>query len=277
MLRTSSADVAEAMLLESGGEAAEAEADRSVGSARFLTIARVAAAAVIGMAFLSVFVRYAPFSSVAQTTEPVFSELDDLSNTKANPKSGSSPYDELDTWLFDGSWNTDPMHDGRANVSNAPRENRHDGNLCGDDEEIHNGLCYKKCILLTGGAASFRCSPFSCSNEHPCHLMHELVRLGLPCTGYDVGGNINGQTGECPHPPGTCLQGEELLLGICYKKCSTLTGGSFSKRIAPTTCCKASSDISCLDPFNLRNSLDFGVGIGKDTLPHVPLVSLTES
>jgi len=99
-----------------------------------------------------------------------------------------------------------------------------------------------------------------------------------PCSGYDV----NGKNG-CPHKPGACLVDEEYFLGLCYKKCSILTHGTYPHRIAAATCCKGEG-ATCLDIIAEDwTSASFNVGGGKgdnDTFTptnvHVPLQKLTE-
>jgi len=187
--------------------------------------------------------------------------------------------DAVSLWPLAGSW----PGKGAAPVPNAPVETQNDGNLCGDDEEEFVGLCYKKCALLTNRVAPIRTSSFSCCKNHPCGLTNEVFNV-KPCAGFDVGGSINGEQGECPHAEGTCLVNEEMILGICYKKCSVLTGGAYPLRVAATTCCKASSLAGCLNPMMLKTEFrGFSVGGGKgdgnpDTpaLPHGPMKSLTE-
>lgn len=41
--------------------------------------------------------------------------------------------------------------------------NRHDGNVCGADEESHQGMCYQKCSLLTSNAYPIRSTAWSFS------------------------------------------------------------------------------------------------------------------
>lgn len=102
---------------------------------------------------------------------------------------------------------------------------------------------------------------------------HEIL-----CDGYDVSAD-----GSCPHAPGACLEDEELLMGMCYKKCSVLTNGEFSNRVTPISCCKESG-VECFDITKVRNRLTYAVGGGKGdhdpstpSLIHAPQVSLTES
>merc|ERR1711879_631306 len=81
-----------------------------------------------------------------------------------------------------------------------PDEERHDGNVCEDSEELHAGLCYKRCSNLTNDEYPVRCSAFSCGKANPCFPDHEHAPSLIPGTGYDV----NGQ-GGLPHRPGGCL------------------------------------------------------------------------
>lgn len=47
-----------------------------------------------------------------------------------------------------------------------------------------------------------------------------------------------------------CCSFEEVFGGLCYKRCSILTNGTFTNRVAPNTCCKATA-INCMFPSNL--------------------------
>ncbi|CAE7180724.1 unnamed protein product, partial [Symbiodinium necroappetens] len=104
-----------------------------------------------------------------------------------------------------------------------------------------------------------------------------------PCDGFDVSGNLHGQHSACPHGEGTCLEDEELLLGMCYKKCSILTDGRFNHRVAATTCC-SETGLACFNPMNLKTDfVGFAVGGGKGdgsqatpSVPHLPMKELTE-
>lgn len=190
-------------------------------------------------------------------------------------------YEGLDKWLFNGQ-SFEHGAATSAGLPSAPLEDMHDGNTCGDDEELLNDLCYAKCSLLTHGSHPIRTSSFSCCESHPCSITNTKVNM-KPCAGFDVAGNINGEEGACPHPEGTCLQDEEVLLGMCYKKCSDLTQGKYPHRLAATTCC-STTGFGCLNPSNLKT--DFfnfpvggGEGDGNKATPaamHPPLTSLTE-
>jgi len=142
----------------------------------------------------------------------------------------------------------------------APQEDLHDGNICKSNEEFHAGLCYKKCSLLTGGMDVIRTSPWTCCESKPC-TTNQQIRIGLKviCVGYAVSGE-----GKCPHRPGSCLANEEMMLGVCYKKCSILTNQEFTHRIAPATCCKKTGTLSCLlFPWKSYSSKEFAVGGGR--------------
>eukprot|EP00933_Yihiella_yeosuensis_P010659 TRINITY_DN11742_c0_g1_i1.p1 TRINITY_DN11742_c0_g1~~TRINITY_DN11742_c0_g1_i1.p1 ORF type:complete len:330 (-),score=52.83 TRINITY_DN11742_c0_g1_i1:108-1013(-) len=164
----------------------------------------------------------------------------------------------------------------------TPKENLHDGNLCADDEEKFEDLCYKKCSILTGGTHPLRTTAFSCCQSDSldkCDLTNQKVNM-KPCAGFDVSGDINGQAGACPHSKGTCLQDEELYLGTCYKKCAILTTGLYTHRAGPFTCCKAAGVTNCLPLTSATKSsikFDIGGGTSKDErLPHKPESVLTE-
>jgi len=137
-------------------------------------------------------------------------------------------------------------------------ERVHNNKVCGDDEELLAGLCYRRCSLLTDGRDPIRTSPWTCCQSRPC-AMNQRGSLGshVTCSGYDVAGD-----GSCPHAPGVCLVDEELLLGVCYKKCSLLTEGKYPHRMTPMTCCERSG-LSCLDFRNDYTSKEFAVGGGE--------------
>lgn len=139
-----------------------------------------------------------------------------------------------------------------------PNETRGDGNHCADDEEELAGLCYAKCNSLTNGKYPFRQSAWHCCVRPNClgfflglcDCQHEI---GL-CSGFDIAGMQEGKA-ICPHKPGVCLVNEELFLGVCYMKCSLLTGGQYPFRVAAATCCKR-TDASCLIEDNLADSIN---------------------
>jgi len=122
---------------------------------------------------------------------------------------------------------------------------------CCDNEEMHMGLCYKKCSLLTNNSFPYRTSAFNCCKDASvlmCLLPSEedLSDSLVPGTGYDVDGH-----GSIPHPAGKCFDDEEDFLGTCYKTCSLLTFGEYPLRAAASTCCK---EQPCYNIFNLKSS-----------------------
>jgi len=177
----------------------------------------------------------------------------------------------------------------------APREHLHDGNPCADDEEFHAGLCYEKCSILTHNSHPWRQNAWSCCREEVCTPMHLLTgkccirHMGL-CSGWDIAGMQEGNA-VCPHKPGACLEDEELFLDICFMKCSILSQGKFSHRVAASTCC-ATNDMNCFIDEKLQTGLHGkshtdpmynvggGCGDGRNITkcsPHEPQQMLTES
>lgn len=165
----------------------------------------------------------------------------------------------------------------------APNEALHDGNKCPADEEEYpqtGGTCYKKCADLTGGTYPVRSSAFSCCKAEPCGIGNSMIHLSF-CGGFDVAGDAEGK--GCPSGEGACLKDEELLAGICYKKCSSFEGGDiYNHRVAPNICCRTKG-FRCLLPtyFRLRTEFATGGGAGDGTpdtpsQPHPPIQSLTE-
>jgi len=114
---------------------------------------------------------------------------------------------------------------------------------------------------LTGGMDPIRTSPWTCCSKEPCTINQKLdIGLQVACTGFAVAGDGS----SCPHLPGACLPSEELLLGVCYKKCRLLTNHAYPHRVAAATCCK-SSGLSCmLFPWYRYTSAEFASGGGRD-------------
>lgn len=163
----------------------------------------------------------------------------------------------------------------------VPAEDRDDGNVCANDEEPVKGLCYKKCSILTNEEYPIRTSAWTCCQSRPCGITNQRMSPSLPCTGYDVSGDDEGR--GCPHAPGACLADEEFSLGMCYKKCSILTGGQKPYRVAAATCCEEEG-INCFEHFwHSQTSKTFNVGGGRNDgdastprHPHLPMEELTE-
>jgi len=165
-----------------------------------------------------------------------------------------------------------------ADEAAAEEASLSDGNPCQDDEEPWGGLCYKTCRELTGGAHPKRSSPFTCcmpSASGSCGLKGESVKMGV-CSGYNVAGDSAG--GGCAHTHGKCLEGEEMHLGMCYKKCEDLTDGKYEHRVAASTCCNTAG-YHCfgIGSSSTDTAYDVGNGQGAQAIPHWPLKSLTEA
>jgi len=162
-------------------------------------------------------------------------------------------------------------------------QDRNDGNVCPEDEELHANLCYKKCSALTAGKYPIRTTAFSCCAEEPCSFFNSKFSNVLSyCSGFDVSGNSEGK--ECPHAPGSCMANEEFNLGMCYKKCAILTNNTFPFRSAASTCCRYNNHVACLDALNTLTKPEYNVGGGMDdghastpNITHAPMQRLTES
>mmetsp|Transcript_38782 Transcript_38782/g.76864 ORF Transcript_38782/g.76864 Transcript_38782/m.76864 type:complete len:412 (+) Transcript_38782:9-1244(+) len=157
----------------------------------------------------------------------------------------------------------DPTHAARSVVlttpaPSPPSPNLHDGNVCKDNEEHFAGLCYKKCSIMTDNKNTIRTSPWTCCERRPCFVNQRLhIGLRVACVGFAVSGD-----GKCPHMPGACLDNEETMLGVCYKKCSMLTNKNYPYRVGPATCCKTDG-LSCLYFWKTYTSKEFDVGGGR--------------
>lgn len=168
-----------------------------------------------------------------------------------------------------------------------PPNHMSDKNICPDQEEEHMGLCYKKCSTLTDNKYPIRTTAFSCCKEEPCSFFNsEFSNVLEYCDGLDVAGNFAqvGRQKVCPHKPGDCLLNEEFNLGVCYKRCALLTGGTHPYRFSGETCCLYDSHMACLAPENVITNSTFNIGGGLGDMeleptmgePHNPVLSLTE-
>jgi len=134
-------------------------------------------------------------------------------------------------------------------------------NNCYDTEEEFQGLCYRKCSLLTNGTFGLRTSAWTCCSAHAledCFVSNQDKNIGL-CSGYDVAGD--GQS--CPRLPGKCMDNEEMFLGQCYEKCSILTNGEKPHRTSPFSCCATPMALSCFKPSNVVVGPQVDAGGGK--------------
>jgi len=152
-----------------------------------------------------------------------------------------------------------------------------DGETCNQDEELHGGLCYKRCSLLTDSREPFRASAFQCCDRTPpCDIGGSSISM-VPCSGNDVGGEISGN--GCPHRPGGCLRDEELLMDTCYMQCSLLTYGMLKHRNTANACCKSRSPLAMLElggcDVDSKYAVGGGNGDGNPDTPAVPHSPMT--
>jgi len=150
------------------------------------------------------------------------------------------------------------------------------GSKCYGDEEEYDGLCYKKCSLLTKGTHPLRISAFECCAQQPNCLKHATMKARI-CSGYGISGDSTGNV--CPHTPGECLKDEELHEGMCYMRCSLLTSGILQYRDGAYTCCKSKSPLAMLDLGACDTDAKYRIGGGNSgdaaspNEPHSPLIS----
>lgn len=88
--------------------------------------------------------------------------------------------------------------------------NRHDGNVCSDDEQEFEALCYKQCANLTNGTFPMRSMAWSCCSAMPCSFFISEFVAPIPCHGFDIAGTAEGQ--DCPHLPGSYVMHAEFSL-----------------------------------------------------------------
>ena len=68
----------------------------------------------------------------------------------------------------------------------------------------------------------------------------------------------------------SCLKDEELFAGICYMKCSLLTGGHAPHRVANAACCKTDNDFFCTLISNLQANFAWPSSGGWGRHPQLP-------
>lgn len=74
----------------------------------------------------------------------------------------------------------------------------HPMGMCDGNEELHLGMCYKKCSILTSSEYPIRSAVDTCCKKMPC-LWGLKTKGGRYCTGYGVGGGLV-PAHRCPHP-----------------------------------------------------------------------------
>eukprot|EP00445_Apocalathium_hangoei_P034561 CAMPEP_0203941884 /NCGR_PEP_ID=MMETSP0359-20131031/78191_1 /ASSEMBLY_ACC=CAM_ASM_000338 /TAXON_ID=268821 /ORGANISM="Scrippsiella Hangoei, Strain SHTV-5" /LENGTH=258 /DNA_ID=CAMNT_0050872521 /DNA_START=1 /DNA_END=773 /DNA_ORIENTATION=- len=145
-----------------------------------------------------------------------------------------------------------------SNLATAPKENLNDGNICNDDEEQYGALCYAKCSQLAGPDHTYRQSAWTCCKQAQCSLANLFSCCkhdAGACSGFSIAGMQEGSA-ICPHAPGGCLNDEELFLGMCFMKCSVLTGGLYPHRTEVDGCCKSSTGVGCMAEEGAKDGLN---------------------
>eukprot|EP00441_Pelagodinium_beii_P043451 CAMPEP_0197627644 /NCGR_PEP_ID=MMETSP1338-20131121/6196_1 /TAXON_ID=43686 ORGANISM="Pelagodinium beii, Strain RCC1491" /NCGR_SAMPLE_ID=MMETSP1338 /ASSEMBLY_ACC=CAM_ASM_000754 /LENGTH=387 /DNA_ID=CAMNT_0043198411 /DNA_START=19 /DNA_END=1179 /DNA_ORIENTATION=+ len=170
------------------------------------------------------------------------------------------------------------------------------GGDCLSNEEPYQGQCYLKCAVATNGSYSVRTGPSSCCNgtAGDANSCHTGASPSVSSLAYAVGGGVGDKSSV--HAPGDfgnpnvqtgesaigqdCEATEEKYNGVCYQKCSIVSGGQMPYRKGPMSCCKSNtpfiSFFSCMLPTQSQASLDFQVGAPKNgmtTGPHPPGMS----
>ncbi|CAJ1373480.1 unnamed protein product, partial [Effrenium voratum] len=131
-----------------------------------------------------------------------------------------------------------------------------------------------------------RCSAFSQLRAMGTGLRRTalIVAVAVLCCGCALvarhglrSGVFNGITplrlnSVLPEVP-TCMHDEEEFSGLCYMKCSLLTGGRAPQRISPAQCCQNDNGILCAlfdDMEATSDALDVGGGAAIHNAPHAP-------
>jgi len=147
---------------------------------------------------------------------------------------------------------------------------------CEDTEEEFQGLCYRRCTLLTDGQYELRVGPDTCRRNasevmaDTASAPNEVSVDGPDCRGYKVDGEF-----QCPHRPrsAVCDGLEELYMGFCYKRCALLTSGEYPIRAAANACC---SQRPCHNLTRLKidgsgcTGLSVGSGLQGHACAHLP-------
>eukprot|EP00438_Fugacium_kawagutii_P016632 Skav205652 [mRNA] locus=scaffold458:167059:187392:+ [translate_table: standard] len=128
---------------------------------------------------------------------------------------------------------------------------------------LHSGSGLRTIILVFTGALLVACSVATISaglqrmdSNSSSPIISALQRLNfMPPKG--------------PH----CLKDEEIFAGICYMKCSLLTGGRAPFRVANTACCQQENQFFCSllqSQTAISASLAVGGGAAIHNIPHAP-------
>lgn len=149
------------------------------------------------------------------------------------------------------------------------------GNQCAANEELHVGMCYLQCKILTNGSFPLRTSAWTCCQGEKisdCFIQNQDHNVGL-CSGYDVAGDGK----SCPKAPGQCLSDEEFFGGECYQKCTLMTNGTHPYRTSAFSCCDSTSTFTCFQPSHVTLSSGYTVGgngnpaqVGGNAAAHQP-------
>lgn len=187
----------------------------------------------------------------------------------------------------------------------------HKPGTCLTDEEMHVGICYKKCSLLTDNEYPYRSAASTC-----CKMGSAMSCLNPMHTKTDAAFNVGGgqDIDARVHPPETalteasgspaavsttpgleltaeamkpkehlhdgnvCDDTEELYGGLCYKRCSLLSEGKAPIRTSSWTCCESHpcgiwNQLGSLGTTLLCNGYDVG---GNGGCPHKPGACLAD-
>jgi len=137
-------------------------------------------------------------------------------------------------------------------------------NVCLEDEELYNGICYMKCSILTNGNAPYRQSASECCKDSNFFCLF-MGNTESPYFGMGGGQSPLTTAAHAPKVGGICdADGhgkEESFNGLCYKKCSVLTDGKYPVRVNPTACCGGGT-LECLSgKGNVSLNVEFGAGV----------------
>lgn len=137
-------------------------------------------------------------------------------------------------------------------------------NVCLPDEELFQGLCYMRCSILTNGNAPYRQSASECCKDSNFFCLF-MGNTKSPYFGMGGGQSPPTTAAHAPKVGGICDAdghgSEESFNGLCYKKCSVLTGGKFPVRVNPTECCGGGT-LECLSgKGNVSGNAEFGAGV----------------
>lgn len=131
-------------------------------------------------------------------------------------------------------------------------------------EQLHFwGSFLRRSFIFCSTVALVYAAVYSCTREEPdvARKSFAMQRLNMLLPPGPAANTLH------------CLKDEEQFAGLCYMKCSLLTGGRAPHRVANTACCKTDNDFFCQllsSDQAISASLSVGGGAAIHNNPHAP-------